>query len=163
MKIWNVISGVASTLFIASILTFGVTTGIPSAAEAAAPPCKGPNKNDPGCPGGGGEDPPPPPDPGGSADPQVAYRDGGIFIANDDGTSQTEIRTGGVEPKLDAPGKKVLFYDYPSLGNLNYLGLIPYTNDGGNIVVGPEQILLDTADISTMDISGKFSSSGLVD
>ena len=53
MKIWNVISGVASTLFVASILTFGVSTGIPSAAEAAAPACKGPNKNDPGCPGGG--------------------------------------------------------------------------------------------------------------
>ena len=58
MKIWNVISGVASTLFVASILTIGVSTGIPSSAEAAAPACKGPNKNDPGCPGGGGEDPP---------------------------------------------------------------------------------------------------------
>ena len=64
MKIWNVISGVASTLFVASILTFGVSTGIPSAAEAAAPACKGPNKNDPGCPGGG--------DDGSAADPAFA-------------------------------------------------------------------------------------------
>ena len=54
MKRWNVISGVASTLFVASILTFGVSTGVPSVAEAAPPACKGHNKNDPGCPGVGG-------------------------------------------------------------------------------------------------------------
>ena len=57
-RLRTVVAGVASTLFVASILTIGVSTGIPSAAEAAAPACKGPNKNDPGCPGGGGEDPP---------------------------------------------------------------------------------------------------------
>ncbi len=49
MKRWNVIGGVVSALFIASILTLVVSIGIPSAA-GAAPPCKGPNKNDPSCP-----------------------------------------------------------------------------------------------------------------
>ncbi len=53
MKIWNLISGVASTLFVASMLTISVSMSFPSAAEAAAPACKGPNKNDPGCPDGG--------------------------------------------------------------------------------------------------------------
>ncbi len=54
MKMWNVISGGASTLIVASILMFGVSTGVPSAAEAAPPACKGHNKNDPSCPGVGG-------------------------------------------------------------------------------------------------------------
>jgi hypothetical protein len=60
MKLCNVFSGIASTLFATSILTIGVSTSIPPAAEAAPPACKGSNKNDPACPGGGGggEDPP---------------------------------------------------------------------------------------------------------
>ena len=49
MKRWNVISGVASTLFVASILTFGFSTEIASAHGKA---CKGHHKND--CNGGGG-------------------------------------------------------------------------------------------------------------
>ncbi len=52
MKRWNVISGVTSTLFVALILTFGISTSIPSAAEAAPPDCKGPNKGGPNCPAG---------------------------------------------------------------------------------------------------------------
>ncbi len=49
MKMWNAITGVVSTLCVALILTLVVSTGFPSAA-GAAPPCKGPNKGDPGCP-----------------------------------------------------------------------------------------------------------------
>ena len=53
MKIWNVISGVASTLFVASILTFGLSTEI---ASAHGPACEKHHKKDDGCspPGGGG-------------------------------------------------------------------------------------------------------------
>ena len=50
MKCCDAITGAVSTLFVASILALAVSTGIPSVA-GAAPPCKGPNKNDPGCPG----------------------------------------------------------------------------------------------------------------
>ena len=46
MKIWNVVSGVASTLFVASILTFSLSTEI---ASAHGQECKGPHKGDPGC------------------------------------------------------------------------------------------------------------------
>ena len=50
MKIWNVISGVASTLFVASILTFGLSTEIASAHKGGDhDDCAGPHKNDPGC------------------------------------------------------------------------------------------------------------------
>jgi hypothetical protein len=99
----------------------------------------------------------------GNADPQIVYRDGGIFLANPDGKSPTEIRSGGVEPRLDAGGMRVLFYDYPSLGNLDYLGLIRYRIDAGNIELVSEDLLLSTADISTPTISGKFTSRGLID
>ena len=44
--------GLTLTLAIAAIL-LGISTGIPSAAEAAPPACKGPNKDDPRCGGGG--------------------------------------------------------------------------------------------------------------
>ena len=54
MKRWNVISGVASTLFVASILTFGLSTEI---ASAHGQECKGHHKGDANCQpdsGGGG-------------------------------------------------------------------------------------------------------------
>ena len=57
MKISNVISGVASTLFVAAILAFGLSTVIPSAAEAQAEPqCKGPkaDRPSPECDGNSG-------------------------------------------------------------------------------------------------------------
>ncbi len=55
MKIWTVISGVVSTLLVASILTFGLSTEI---ASAHGPVCEKHHKKDDGCspPGGGGED-----------------------------------------------------------------------------------------------------------
>ena len=57
MKIWVVISGVASTLFVASILTFGLSTEIASAhgTQPHSEPCTGPHKKDSGCGGGGGD------------------------------------------------------------------------------------------------------------
>lgn len=51
MKVLTAIQGLS-----ASLLLFVFTTS----SLMAAPPCKGPNKNDPGCPGT--EDPPPPPE-----------------------------------------------------------------------------------------------------
>ena len=53
MKIWTVISGVVSTLLVASILTFGLSTEI---ASAHGPACEKHHKKDDGCspPGGGG-------------------------------------------------------------------------------------------------------------
>ena len=115
MKIWNVISGVASSLFVASILTFGVSTGIPSAAEAAAPACKGPNKNDPGCPGGGGEDPPP-----SDPNPAIAYVDSQaleLFVMDADGGNKTSIVDSSIiagcscntHPSWSADGSRIVF------------------------------------------------------
>lgn len=54
MKIWNVIIGVASTLFVASILTLAVSPGIASAHGNHNNLCTGPHKNDDGCNGDGG-------------------------------------------------------------------------------------------------------------
>lgn len=146
------LAGISS---IAIIILLSVTF---SSNVAFADHCKGKHRNDPGCDGGTE----PPPDPGGSADPQLIYRDGGFYLANADGTSQTKIWRDDVEPFLDAPRQRVLFLGRPSTG-LNYLGLLPYSNDLGNIVVGNEQMLLNTADISTLTISGKFSGFGLTD
>ena len=48
------LSTISLTLVIA-VMTLGVSTGIPSVAEAGGPPaCKGTNKNDPDCSGAGG-------------------------------------------------------------------------------------------------------------
>jgi len=49
MKRWTVINSVVSTLLVASILTFGVSTGIASASEPPKQACKGHHKNDSGC------------------------------------------------------------------------------------------------------------------
>jgi len=139
------------------ILAAGLFFAVPANAANCTKKPDHPQCDGGGDPGGG--------DPPGNADPQVVYRNDGINLANDDGSSQTQIRTGGVQPKLDAPGAtgRVIFYDYPSLGNLNYLGLIPYSIDAGNIVPGEEQILLTTENISPPGISGKFTSRGLTD
>ncbi len=55
MKRWNVISGVASTLFVASLLTFGLSTSITSAHEDPKKPCTGHHQGDEGCEGGSGD------------------------------------------------------------------------------------------------------------
>jgi len=54
----------------------------------------------PSCGDGGGD----------LVDPQVAYRDGGIYVANPDGTGSTLIRSSGAGPKLDAIIGRVLFF-----------------------------------------------------
>ncbi len=50
MKRWTVISSVVSTLLVASILTFGLSTEI---ASAHGKECKGHHKGDDNCPVGG--------------------------------------------------------------------------------------------------------------
>jgi len=49
MKRWTVISSVVSILFVASILTLDLSTGIASASEPPKQECKGHHKNDPDC------------------------------------------------------------------------------------------------------------------
>jgi len=56
MKIRNVISGIASTLFVMLILTLGLSTEMASAHGNHNEPCTGPHKNDPDCDDGGGDD-----------------------------------------------------------------------------------------------------------
>ena len=55
MKRWTVISSVVSILFVASILTFSLSTEIASAHGDHDNLCTGPHKNDVGCNGGGGD------------------------------------------------------------------------------------------------------------
>ena len=121
MKRWNVISGVASTLFVASILTFGLSTEI---ASAHGKDCKGPHKGDPGCDLGGGS--------GSAAAPVFAYRrDGGsaakIYLANADGSEATLVFTGVKfsrtgEPSVhgDANGGTVLIETFRNLHRIVY-------------------------------------------
>ena len=54
MKISNVICSVVTTLFVASILTLVVPTGIASADDPPRKACKGHHKDDMNCNGGGG-------------------------------------------------------------------------------------------------------------
>jgi hypothetical protein len=114
---------------------------------------KKPNCNDdpphPSCGDDGG---------GGNAEPQVVYWDDGFFLANAEGTSQTEIRTGGRGPKLDAPGQRVLFIDTDNVSGDRWLRMISYDFLDGNIDVGQEQVLV------TLDgIDGSLSSEGVSD
>jgi hypothetical protein len=107
-----------------------------------------------------GTEPPPDPDPGSSPDPQVVYRDDGIFLANDNGTNRTLVRTSGVGPKLDAINERVLFIDEPSYGSQSFVGMIPYTinTETGNIDLGEEQAL-----ISAAQLGGTISPEGVSD
>jgi hypothetical protein len=128
--------------------------------------CKGKHSDfEPHC---GGTEPPPDPDPGGSAFPDVVYRNDGIYVANEDGTNQTQIRSGGIGPKLDLINKRVLFIHKEGIANSPYLGMLPYSLDGGNISVGQEQELINTVEIDGIDndgfeFDGKFSSEGVSD
>jgi hypothetical protein len=122
--------------------------------------CKGKHADyEPHC---GGTEPPPDPDPSGPVDPQVVYRDGGIYLADDDGTGKVLIRSGGVGPKLDAINNRVLFFDYPNLGNINYLAFIPFSFDtDGFIVIEPE--VVPPLVSSGAQLGGKLSSEGVSD
>jgi len=86
MKRWTVISSVVSTLFIASILTFSLSTEIASAHGQA---CKGHHKDDPICDGGG--EPPPPSE----ASPVIVYLDINrwrqLKVMDADGGNQTRV------------------------------------------------------------------------
>ena len=141
MKIWNLISSVASTLFVASILTLAVSPGIASAHGNHNSPCTGPHKNDDICNGGGGGDP--------IVDPAFAYvrpanGSNKVFLANADGSSATEIFVGlkftfAPEPAAfgDMFGGKVLIMDFSNLF------LVTYSVTGGVINVDPEVMIHD--------------------
>ena len=131
-------------------LLFAVSTDF---ASAKKPDCNV-DPTHPKCGDDGGGDPPG----SGSANPELVYRDGGIFLANADGTSQTQIRSGGDNARLDAPGQRVLFRHNESLGNNPYLGLIPYSFVDGNILVGQEQML-----VTNDETGAAFTSFGLTD
>lgn len=143
---------VACTSFILMVVAGGAGIGTANAH------CKGKHANyEPHC---GGTEPPPDPDPGIFSDPQVVYRDGGIYLANDDGAKKTLVRSGGVGPKLDAINERVLFIDAPSYGSQSFVGMIPYTinTETGNIDLGEEQAL-----ISAAQLGGTISSEGVSD
>ena len=81
----------------------------------------------------------PPPDPGGPADPKVAYLiDGQIYLSNADGSVMTLVRseTDGDRPRLYAgpTGGKVLFYKTLGLGQEEYLAYRSYSLVNGEVV-----------------------------
>jgi hypothetical protein len=87
MKRWTVISSVVSTLFVASILTFGVSTEIASAHDNPKKPCTGHHQSDAGC-----ETEPPPPS---EASPVIVYLDVNrwrqLMVMDADGGNQTRV------------------------------------------------------------------------
>jgi hypothetical protein len=121
MNKWNVISGVVSTLIVAS---FVVSPGTTYAHENPKKPCTGHHQSDDGCSSGGGS--------GGAAAPVFAYRrDGGaaakIYLANADGSGATLVFTGVKfsrtgEPSVhgDANGGTVLIETFRNLHRINY-------------------------------------------
>jgi hypothetical protein len=113
--------------------------------------CKGKHTGDhPHCVGGGD-----PPDPGGSADPQLVYRDRdnlpASFLANANGSSQTQIWNAGIIGSLDAPRNRVLFR---GVG----LDMLTYENVAGEIVNVSHTPLL-----AESDVGGTFVPRGVID
>ena len=89
--------------------------------------------------------PEPPPDPGGPADPKVAYLiDGQIYLSNADGSGMTLVRseTDGDRPRLYAgpTGGKVLFYKTLGLGQEEYLAYRSYSLVNGEVVVTTHEL-----------------------
>jgi len=137
-----------SLVVIFSVAVMGIDT--------ASAHCKGKHANyEPHC-GGGSE---PPSDGGDLTDPQVAYRDGGIYLANPDGTGSTLIWSGGFGPKLDAINGRVLFVDRPSTGPYDYMRLITYEFDSDQNF----QTISETDLVSDGDLGGVLSSEGVSD
>lgn len=91
----------------------------------------------------GGEDPPPP-DPGGSADPQIVYRDDGMRLANADGSNSTLVLAANNIGSLDAPGQRIL---YKGTG----LELLTYT-----VVDGLIDVIGTTTLVTESEIGGSF-------
>jgi hypothetical protein len=99
---------------------------------------------------------PPDPDPGGgSAYPQLVYRDRdnlpATFLANANGSSQTQIWDAGIIGSLDAPRYRVLFR---GVG----LDMLTYENIGGEIVNVSQTLLLKES-----DVDGTFAPRGVTD
>jgi hypothetical protein len=141
MKRWTVISSVVSTLFVAAILTFSLSTEIASAhgTHPHSDPCTGPHKKD--C-GDGGGDPPV------AAEPMVVFRDNGVYLANADGSGRTLIRANeGIVPRLDAERERVIFLNSVSLGHSDSVVLLEYDRDGSDINVVMETILVDESQV----------------
>ncbi len=92
----------------------------------------------------GGEDPPPPPDPGGSADPQLVYRDGGMRLANADGSNSTLVLAENSIGSLDAPGQRILYRGFG-------LDLLTY-----NVVNGLIGVIDTTTLVTESQIAGSF-------
>ena len=118
--------------------------------------CKGKHgEGHPHCDTG---DPPDPPDPdpgSGNADPQLVYRDRdnlpASFLANADGSSQTQIWDAGIIGSLDAPRFRVLFRG-------DGLDMLKYENIDGQIVNVMQSPLLDET-----DVGGTFVPRGVTD
>ena len=119
------------------IMFFALIVGV----NTASAHCGG--KHGPGHPHCGGTSPPPPPPPSGGAEPQLVYRDGGVFLANEEGANTVQIRSDSWEPKLDAINERVLFIDAPSYAADSFVGMITYSIDiDGNINFEPEVPLI---------------------
>jgi hypothetical protein len=113
----------------------------------------------PSCKDDGGGGDPPDPDPGsGNANPRLVYRDRdnlpASFLANENGSSQTQIRDAGIIGSLDAPRYRVLFRG-------DGLDLLTYENVGGEIVNVAHTVLLEETDIGETDIA--FAPRGVTD
>ena len=122
----NIISALTAACCL-SFLCMAIFSGV--GINTAYAHCKGKHSNyPPHC--GGGEDPPPLPDLGGSADPQLVFRERDnlptAFLANSDGSSQTQIWDASIIGSLDAPGKRVLFRG-------DGLDMLTYQNVAGEI------------------------------
>ena len=109
----------------------------------------------PACKDDGGDPPPPDPDPGGSADPQLVYREAdngpATFLANANGSSQIQIWDTGIIGSLDAPGFRILFQ---GVG----LDMLTYDNVAGEIVDVTHTVLLEEG-----DVGGIFAPRGVTD
>lgn len=131
-----------------------------SGPAVAAPNCDR-NPDHPKC--GGGEPPP-----SGPANPKVAYvKDGGIYLANADGSNRTLIRAGSdvKHPALYATptGGKVLFAIGP-LGFLNFLNYVPYEVIDGAIEPGQEVTLMTNVQLDAAFPGGSgMTTFGLMD
>ena len=107
---------------------------------AAKPNCET-NPSHPKCGGDdGGGDPPS----GGNAEPQIVYRDGGMYLANADGSNRVQISPNNNIGALDAPGQRILFAG-------EGLDLLTYENNAG--VIGNVSV---TTLVTESDIGGSF-------
>jgi hypothetical protein len=134
------------------ISTFLLVTMMLVPIDASAH-CKG--KHSEGHPHCDTGDPPDPDPGGGSADPRLVYRDRdtlpATFLANANGSSQTQIWDAGIIGSLDAPGYRVLFRG-------DGLDLLTYKNVAGEIVDVTHTVLLEET-----DIGGTFAPRGVTD